>query len=102
MAIDKTIIETYKPKVDIVRKNFDNSNDLIDRLSNLASFYDGIFESTFKNYTINLDNQKYNLQDLITSEDFKVFFLSIIEKKYSELVDKLKKIIDKNGNNIVK
>jgi len=100
MAIDKTILETYKPKVDNVKKSADESNDLLDRLKNLAGFYSGIEKSSFKKYFINLDNEKHDLKDLINTEEFKTFFLLIIEKKYTELVDKLKLIVDKtkNGN----
>jgi hypothetical protein len=97
MSIDKTIIETYKPKVVAARKTVDESSDLLDRIQNLADFYDGILNSTFKNYSINLDNQKHDLKDLIGSTDFKTFFLSVIEKRYNELVEKLKLNNKTNG-----
>lgn len=98
MAIDKTIITASQPKVEKVKKNVDDANSFLSRLIDLAQLYDGIANSSFTTYVVVLDNVKYDVQEIISSTEFKDIFLSIVEKKYNNIAANLKAIVDKNGN----
>lgn len=98
MAIDKTIIDTAVTKVEKAKKNVDDSSSYLDKLRDLSKLYDGISNLSFKTYVFSIDNEKYDIQELVTNQEFKDIFLNIIEKKYNSIVVNLKAILDKNGN----
>lgn len=91
---DDSVLPKYQEKVTQAVILSDKAQDLFSKLGSIKTLYFGIRDSSFTKYIIIFDDQKYDIQSLVDSKEFKDTFLCILETKFNETMVLLKSYVE--------